>query len=214
MGLRMATPWKHEPSGVYYFRQRVPTDLVAVVGRRLEKHSLRTKNEREAIGKFRKMAAEHQARWDQMRKGRQSLSHKQCVALSKEIYDDFLVQRETGEPIRGFIGLPLFLGACEEARNIEIGSKAERLQKLEGLHGERVREMLSRADDAAIVRATIGLAHELGIEVVAEGVETAAQRGFLIAAGCKVAQGYFFGKPVPAAETGELLRRNLQFATV
>ena len=49
---------------------------------------------------------------------------------------------------------------------------------------------------------------------VAEGVETAAQRGFLIAAGCKVAQGYFFGKPVQAAETGELLRRNLQFATV
>jgi EAL domain-containing protein (putative c-di-GMP-specific phosphodiesterase class I) len=45
-------------------------------------------------------------------------------------------------------------------------------------------------------------------------VETAAQRGFLIAAGCKVAQGYFFGKPVQAAETGELLRRNLQFATV
>ena len=144
MGLRMATPWKHEPSGVYYFRQRVPADLVAVVGRRLEKRSMRTKNEREAIGKFRKMAAEHQARWDQMRKGRQSLSHKQCVALSKEIYDNFLVQRETGEPIRGFIGLPLFLGACEEARNIEIGSKAERLQKLEGLHGERVREMLSR----------------------------------------------------------------------
>jgi EAL domain-containing protein (putative c-di-GMP-specific phosphodiesterase class I) len=45
-------------------------------------------------------------------------------------------------------------------------------------------------------------------------VETASQRDFLIATGCKFAQGYFFGKPVPAAETGELLRRNLQFATV
>ena len=77
-----------------------------------------------------------------------------------------------------------------------------------------INDVTTSADDAAIVRATIGLAHELGIEVVAEGVETAAQRGFLIAAGCKVAQGYFFGKPVPAAETGELLRRNLQFATV
>ena len=63
MGLRMATPWKHAPSGVYYFRQRVPADLVALVGRRIEKQSLRTKNEREAIGKFRTMAAVHQARW-------------------------------------------------------------------------------------------------------------------------------------------------------
>ena len=77
-----------------------------------------------------------------------------------------------------------------------------------------ITNVTASADNAAIVRATIGLAHELGIEVVAEGVETASQRDFLIAAGCKVAQGYYLGKPVPAAETGELLRRNLQFATV
>jgi diguanylate cyclase (GGDEF)-like protein/PAS domain S-box-containing protein len=72
-----------------------------------------------------------------------------------------------------------------------------------------IKDVTTSADDAAIVRATIGLARELGIEVVAEGVETAGQRDFLIAAGCKVAQGYYFGKPVPAAATSELLRRNL-----
>jgi len=77
-----------------------------------------------------------------------------------------------------------------------------------------ITDITTSADDAAIVRATIGLAHELDIEVVAEGVETAGQRDFLISAGCKVAQGYFFGMPVPAAATSELLRRNLQFVTV
>jgi len=50
---------------------------------------------------------------------------------------------------------------------------------------------IANPDDAKIVRATIALAHELGIEVVAEGVESAQQRQFLISAGCKVAQGYY-----------------------
>jgi integrase len=143
MGFRMASPWKH-PTGVYYFRQRVPADVVDQVGRSIEKVSLRTKNEREAIGKFRIIAAEHQARWDEMRKGEQSFTHRQCVALSKEIYDDFLIQRETGKPIQGFIGLPIFLGLCEEAQNSEALDRTERLAKLENLHGGRVRKTLYR----------------------------------------------------------------------
>ncbi len=71
-----------------------------------------------------------------------------------------------------------------------------------------IADVATNADDAAIVRATIGLAHELGIEVVAEGVETRAQRDFLVSATCKFAQGYYFGKPAPAAATSELLRRD------
>lgn len=77
-----------------------------------------------------------------------------------------------------------------------------------------ITDVTTNRDDATIVRATIGLAHELGIEVVAEGVETAGQRDFLIAAGCKVAQGYYFGKPVPAAAASELLRGKLQIAAI
>jgi EAL domain-containing protein (putative c-di-GMP-specific phosphodiesterase class I) len=77
-----------------------------------------------------------------------------------------------------------------------------------------IKDVTTSADDAAIVRATIGLAHELDIEVVAEGVETAGQRDFLIAVGCKVAQGYYFGKPVPAAAASELLRGKLQIAAI
>jgi len=74
--------------------------------------------------------------------------------------------------------------------------------------------VVTNPDDATIVRATIGLAHALGIEVVAEGVETADQRDFLISAGCRFAQGYYFGKPVPEAMASELLRKNLQLAAV
>lgn len=53
---------------------------------------------------------------------------------------------------------------------------------------------------AAIVRSTIGLAHSLGLSMVAEGVETAAAAGELAGAGCDVAQGFYFAKGLPAAE--------------
>ena len=59
---------------------------------------------------------------------------------------------------------------------------------------------------ATVVRAAIRLAHELGIEVIAEGVETEGQEKFLLSAGCGHAQGYYFSKPVDAARATELLR--------
>ena len=62
---------------------------------------------------------------------------------------------------------------------------------------------------AAIVRATIGLAQEFGIEIIAEGVETAAQLAFLVDAGCQHIQGFYFSRPVPAARTTLLLRQGL-----
>ncbi len=74
--------------------------------------------------------------------------------------------------------------------------------------------VMTNPDDAKIVRATIGLAHELGIEVVAEGVQTAEQRQFLISAGCKLAQGYYLGEPVPTDRVTALLRKNIQFSAI
>jgi diguanylate cyclase (GGDEF)-like protein len=60
-----------------------------------------------------------------------------------------------------------------------------------------VRGLPDDGKSAAIAQATIGLAHGLGIKVIAEGVETAAQRDFLRAAGCDEAQGYLFSRPLP-----------------
>ncbi len=58
--------------------------------------------------------------------------------------------------------------------------------------------------DGVLVRSTINLAHELGLKVVAEGVEDSACLDFLKSIGCDMAQGYFIGRPMPA---GDLLQR-------
>lgn len=61
-----------------------------------------------------------------------------------------------------------------------------------------VSDMLEDESDASIVRALIGLAEALSIDLVAEGVETQAQADFLRICKCKMAQGYLFGQAVPA----------------
>lgn len=68
-----------------------------------------------------------------------------------------------------------------------------------------VLEMDRDPDDAVIVRSTIGLAHELGLRVVAEGVETEDVWKTLVEMGCDYGQGYLFSKPVPDARFREWL---------
>jgi diguanylate cyclase (GGDEF)-like protein len=60
--------------------------------------------------------------------------------------------------------------------------------------------------DAAIARSIIQLAHNLGLQVIAEGVETASQVAALRHLGCDVVQGFYFGRPVPASEVAALPR--------
>ncbi len=61
-----------------------------------------------------------------------------------------------------------------------------------------ISEVMHNNDDAIIVNAVISLAHNLGMEVIAEGVENAAQLEFLKERKCDVIQGYYYSKPLPA----------------
>ena len=73
---------------------------------------------------------------------------------------------------------------------------------LDGLKIDRsfVLGLLTNADDAAIVSSTIGLSKQLGLSVIAEGIEDRATADFLVRMGCEEGQGYFFGRPMPAHE--------------
>ncbi|MBU2874699.1 EAL domain-containing protein [Marinobacter salexigens] len=70
---------------------------------------------------------------------------------------------------------------------------------------EFVRDMLSDQGDAAIVKATIAMAHAFGATAVGEGVETAAQAGVIHHCGCDQLQGYFFGRPMSVSDLQEFL---------
>jgi diguanylate cyclase (GGDEF)-like protein len=69
-----------------------------------------------------------------------------------------------------------------------------------------VRPMVSNASFRTIVRTTVDLAHQLGLTVVAEGVESEAVRSELQALGCDLAQGFFLGRPMSADAFAEWLR--------
>jgi EAL domain-containing protein (putative c-di-GMP-specific phosphodiesterase class I) len=73
-----------------------------------------------------------------------------------------------------------------------------------------VMHMSDDVGDAAIVRSTIDLAHNMGLRVVAEGIETAEIYQQLRNLGCDEAQGYFMSRPLPAAQIEPWLRQRQQ----
>ncbi len=72
-----------------------------------------------------------------------------------------------------------------------------------------VRNLKTASTDLALCKAIILLAHDLGMQVVAEGVETAEQRDLLMAAGCDFGQGYWFARPLAVAAFDTFMQINL-----
>lgn len=70
-----------------------------------------------------------------------------------------------------------------------------------------VQDLLDDDDDATIVRAIIQLGKSLGMQVIAEGVETLEQEAYIISEGCHEGQGYFYSKPLPARELVAYLKQ-------
>ncbi|MFV3414048.1 putative bifunctional diguanylate cyclase/phosphodiesterase [Pseudomonas nitroreducens] len=75
-----------------------------------------------------------------------------------------------------------------------------------------VQDLLLDDDDATIVRAIIQLGKSLGMQVIAEGVETVEQEAYIIAQGCHEGQGYLYSKPLPARELTLYLRQARRLA--
>ncbi len=70
-----------------------------------------------------------------------------------------------------------------------------------------VQDLIDDDDDATIVRAIIQLGKSLGMQVIAEGVETLEQEAYIISEGCHEGQGYFYSKPLPARELLSYLKQ-------
>ncbi len=73
-----------------------------------------------------------------------------------------------------------------------------------------VRDIVTDADDRALIKAIVAMAHSLSLKVVAEGVETKEQLDLIQAIDCDIIQGYYFGQPMPAALFDELIEQSEQ----
>ena len=76
-----------------------------------------------------------------------------------------------------------------------------------------VQDLLEDEDDATIVRAIIQLGKSLGMQVIAEGVETVEQEAYIIAQGCHEGQGYLYSKPLPARELTLFLKQSRRLSS-
>ena len=98
----------------------------------------------------------------------------------------------------------------------DFGTGPTSLAHLKLLHPDRLKiegsfvaGLPGCGEDCALIEGMLGMADALGIEVVAEGVESAAQSDWLLARGCRVQQGFLLGRPLPVAEFEDWLARQV-----
>lgn len=87
MVLAMSRPHKHPRTGIYWFRKRVPADLVERVGRKEVTQSLDTRDPAEAKRLFSEVLKEHEARWAVMRSGSRTLTEHEAHGPAAVFYE-------------------------------------------------------------------------------------------------------------------------------
>lgn len=106
MVLQMARPWKHPKTGVYYLRKRVPSDVLTLVKRRVEKRSLGTKDPAEARRLHAEALVGLEARWQNLRAGLVRPTPVQIASMAGDFYRSYIADGEEGRiPFFGAIHL-------------------------------------------------------------------------------------------------------------
>ena len=128
--------------------------------------------------------------------------------LELEITEDVLMQhaevaRRTIDALRAD-GVRLAIGDFGKGSSSLVSLKELPVRRLK-ISRQFVRDVATDARDAAIVEAIIGLGRNLGVEILAEGVETAAQADALARLGCPQVQGFHFDRPLESDEIGRRL---------
>ncbi len=149
--LRMSQPWPHPSSGIYYFRQRVPANLVSVVGRKMEKISLRTRDPAEARIAFASVVAHVAQRWRRLAEGIRSLSEEEAEAIAGIIYSDMIKEHGANpSKMHGLIG-HLFMDWMSlrpsSVRTVMLGDPEKSRAMLERALQARRRNNDERIDD-------------------------------------------------------------------
>ncbi|TDR77874.1 EAL domain-containing protein [Paludibacterium purpuratum] len=121
------------------------------------------------------------------------------------------VAMDEGEAMTGVLRQLQQLGVYLSIDDFGTGYSSLSYLKRLPVHGLKIdrsfiMDLHKDSDDVAITRAIISIAHSLGLDLVAEGVERPEQRDFLVAHGCQSGQGYFYSRPMPAEAFEQLLR--------
>src|SRR5215207_1289622 len=90
MVLAMSRPHKHPRTGIYWFRRRVPTDLVEHLGRKEVTRSLGTRDAAQAKKLYAEALADYEVQWANLRAGSRAITEREAHALAAKAYDNWL----------------------------------------------------------------------------------------------------------------------------
>jgi EAL domain-containing protein (putative c-di-GMP-specific phosphodiesterase class I) len=201
--------WRHPERGLLQPDDFIPvaeqSDLIHSLGRRVLGDACRQAVRWQRHGRPIRIAVNLSAR--QFRPG---LAEEVAVALDQSGLDPHCLTLEITETVV-LQDCPETLGILHELKHLGVGiatddfgtgyTSLEQLRHypLDVLKIDQsfVRGLARRQEDELIVAAMISLAHDLGLQVVAEGVETHAQRELLRSFECDAAQGFLFAEPLP-----------------